>query len=519
MLHPDERNVLSSVANIKLFTDLDPNFYSYGAFFPYLIRAYIQTCQSLFETGCTDYILVGRFLSAFFSATSVLLAYFFSRLLFGKKKPIHIAIFTLLTAISVGYIQYAHFAVTESMLIWYFFIISILSLKYHASQNNLYLFCTAIVIGVATATKTTAIIFSLIPAIYWLWSFGKRRNQRMLMEPLIVLSLVFTFFFVSSPYNLLNFEKFKLAMQYEEGVVKGTAKVPYTIQFNNTPAYLYQFGQMHWYLGPILPTLSIIALVYLGLVSYQKRRLVMANMWPFIIFGIVYAVYVGGWHTKFIRYLIPLLPIMHLLSAWFLGELWRKKFGRYLVLVILVITIGWTILFASIYFREHPRIEASKWIFQNVPARSTILTEHWDDGLPIHMRGTDITRYTIDDMELYQPDSITKTREIAEQLAGADYVAISSRRLIDSVGKDQELFPVFSNYYKLLFTGQLGYQQVASFHNYPRLFGLVINDDVSEESFQTYDHPSVWIFRNTQQKSAEDIYKIIYQGYNLKNNE
>ena len=60
-----------------------------------------------------------------------------------------------------------------------------------------------------------------------------------------------------------------------------------------------------------------------------------------------------------------------------------------------------------------------------------------------------------------------------------------------------------SQYYRMLFAGDLGYRPVAEFTAYPRLGGLVIRDDNADESFSVYDHPRVLVFENVDRLKPE----------------
>ena len=62
-----------------------------------------------------------------------------------------------------------------------------------------------------------------------------------------------------------------------------------------------------------------------------------------------------------------------------------------------------------------------------------------------------------------------------------------------------------SQYYRLLFAGELGYELVAEFSAYPRLGSWVIRDDHADESFSVYDHPHVFVFGNTGRLSKDEL--------------
>ena len=81
----------------------------------------------------------------------------------------------------------------------------------------------------------------------------------------------------------------------------------------------------------------------------------------------------------------------------------------------------------------------------------------------------------------------------------------SSGLLSEPLVNLSELYPLTSRYYRRLFAGRLGYEKVGEFSSYPSLFGVTINDDSSEETFQVYEHPKVIIFKNQGRLTQEEI--------------
>ena len=55
--------------------------------------------------------------------------------------------------------------------------------------------------------------------------------------------------------------------------------------------------------------------------------------------------------------------------------------------------------------------------------------------------------------------------------------------------------------------GQLGYKMVHEFHNFPGVFGWEHPDDMAEESFSVYDHPTVYIFKKGRKCSRGQNYQ------------
>ena len=102
--------------------------------------------------------------------------------------------------------------------------------------------------------------------------------------------------------------------------------------------------------------------------------------------------------------------------------------------------------------------------------------------------------YTGLGLDLYAEDTPAKADQLAQQLASASVIVISSQRLVGSIPKLPDRYPMTTRYYQLLFEGKLGFHLAARFQNPPHLFGLTINDTSADESFSVYDHPPVWIF-------------------------
>ncbi len=205
--------------------------------------------------------------------------------------------------------------------------------------------------------------------------------------------------------------------------------------------------------------------------------------------------------------MLPIIPFLTIAISYFFILL-KKEFlllGRFLIALFLLITIFWAMSFFSIYTREQTRITASKWIYSNIPFESKILGEHWDDGLPLSISPFTEAKYKRELLTIYEPDNQNKINYYAVQLSTADYIIINSRRLYGTLMRLSDKYPVTSRYYALLFDNKLGYERMIEFTSYPVFFGITINDDASEETFQVFEHPKVIIFKNSKRFSDKII--------------
>jgi hypothetical protein len=129
--------------------------------------------------------------------------------------------------------------------------------------------------------------------------------------------------------------------------------------------------------------------------------------------------------------------------------------------------------------------------------------------LPITIDSSYPSRYRNEQLTMYDQDNNQKIDYLSEKLSGANYIIFNSRRLYGTLIHLSDKYPIASRYYRLLFTQKLGYVEVAQFSSYPSLFGITINDDGSEETFQVYDHPKVIIFKNEKHLSKKQLEKIL----------
>ncbi len=512
--HPDERNIAASVSRIKFPDKLNPEFFAYGTLPIYVYRFAGNVLLKITNNTSWNYEwgninLVGRFFSALFSTLSIPLVYLIGKRIFNKYVGLLSAFFF---SFCVGVIQTAHFAVTESILIFSVSIIALVSLSVlEDPAKKFYYWILGGIFGTSLASKISSVSFLIIPLTSFFLVFGNGHKRR---ERIFVVLTFFAFslliFLILNPYTVLQFEKFIESMKYESGVVTGSLPVVYTLQFEKTLPYIFQIENLSWQMG-ILSGFAIIGMIVIfieGIRTKNKKYIL------FSLFPILYFVYVGSWHTKFIRYMDPLLPFLSISASFFLYLLTKnfRLIGKLVSLIVILLTIAWSIAFFSIYTREQTRIAASRWIYENITSDSYILTEHWDDGLPVTISSNNPGKYRIEQLTIYDEDNEGKINYLSEKLSQADFIVINSRRLYGTLIRLSDKYPITARYYTLLFSDRLGYDKVAEFQSYPKLLDFEINDDRSEETFQVYDHPKVMIFRNTKKLNKDALSKIIKNG-------
>ena len=128
-----------------------------------------------------------------------------------------------------------------------------------------------------------------------------------------------------------------------------------------------------------------------------------------------------------------------------------------------------TLALLNIYSAPNTRVQASEWIYDHIQAGTTLHQRglgrsaadlgagraHGGRCGP-HRAGACINpgQYPQVGLNLYDADTPTRPSNLREQLASANVVVISSQRLLRSIPKLPDRYPMTTRYYQLLFAGQ-----------------------------------------------------------------
>lgn len=330
-------------------------------------------------------------------------------------------------------------------------------------------------------------------------------------------------------------------------MVRGVSDLPYTRQYINRPAYWYFVENLALFgVGPLLGIAMFAGWAFVALRALRDPR--RADL-LLLAFAIPYFVLTGSFHAKFIRYLLPLTPVLAVFAAIGLVELYRwtaafraalKPLAIAATLLTIVTTGTYALAYQNVYAGEHTAVEASRWIYANVPRGASYANEHWEEGMPVAVRTQDALRRQLDagqfqyrhqSLPMYEQDDERKLQQIARTLATTDYIIFFSNRLYGTVPRLPERYPMSTKYYQLLFGEQLGFELVATFGKYPELAGVALVDETfadprlptprllrehqpapvtlnlgrADEAFSVYDHPKVLIFKKVQPITEAEV--------------
>jgi 4-amino-4-deoxy-L-arabinose transferase-like glycosyltransferase len=518
-LHPDEW-ALNQVVR-RLGPDLNPHFFFYGSFPIYLYRG---TAQALSWLSGLDWLdtsrvaLIGRFYAALCSTLMLPIVFQVGRRLWGVTPGLVAA---SLTAAAPLLIQAAHFGTVDSMVTLAAVAILWLSLRIADGGGNRTLLATAVVLGLAVATKLTAASFLVMPTIALL-APAARSTQQIRLLPVALRYLGFGLAFVAvalvlSPYYLLDWNEFRAALVEQSQELTGGYALVYTWQFIGTTPYLFEASNLViWSVG-VATGISAFAGWVLMVTRMVLRRVELVPALVLSLWPTFYFLYIGTWEARFVRHTLPLVPFVCLFAAGAVSALlhWASRkdaafrgLSRAIAALVVMFSALWGLAFLSIYASTDTRLAATDWFHGNVPAGSRVVVEDKDTLIPIPDTAHPIETYELGVIEPTTPDSPAKLSAVASALAGGEYLVISSRRWSATLPRLPN-FPLMGRYYRLLFAGDLGYEPVARFQSSPRIGPLVFSDDSAEETFQVFDHPTVQIFRNVRHMSVEALQELL----------
>jgi YYY domain-containing protein len=472
---------------------------------------------------------VGRALSTLADLGTLLFAWLLARRVFGVRMA-HLS--ALLLAVTVLDIQLSHYFAVDTYV--QFFAAGSLFFGQRAWQRESLqdALLAGLLTGLATACKISALTLLPVLGLAFIWQRRGRPGVSQFFDGVtafgVALVGAFFAFRIAEPYAFVGPAVWSLRLNpqwladklYWAEVSSGAVDVPFMIVWSGTPAYTFAAqGIAQWGMGPALGMASLLgtALVTWRLVRghAREREAVLVVAWTLLNIA-----YFGGQFAKYLRYLLPVYFTLTMLAAYGLLQAtdwlrhvprWRlDSLGRWLAPAVVSATALWALAFSNgMYGQLHSRIQASDWIYANIPAGSTLATEHWDDRLPLARPGNDPGKYRYTELALYDQENAEKRTKLEGVLDQSQYIVMASRKLVGSIPRLPERYPLATTYYRLLQNGQLGFERVGRIQVEPRLGPLAFDDSLAQEDFTVYDHPLVEVWGKRADYSSANMRQLL----------
>ncbi len=548
---------------------LNPHWFPLGSILIYVLVFFRSAIELFTDIGGLEMRYVGRTLSALADVGSVLMVFVLGRRLYGRNVGLLAA---GLTALAVIHVQHSHFYRPETFTVLLTLAVIWATLRMAEKRRLRDSALLGLMLGLALAPKVNVLPLLAPLALGYAYRVVDEAEgrwdgvtpevlQKVVGHALLAGAVALAVFFVTTPYAFIDIGAFVGDVMLQTRMARNAGLFPFTVQYVDTPAFLYQIQQtVVWGLGLPLGVVAWLSIPFTAVLLLVDRRHLRADL-LLLAWVVPSLLFYESFEVRFLRYLFPLMPVMVLLASrmmlWEVGKARRvarrlaaagKGVGRVLTseraakvllvvaVAVLVFVVGstafYSLAFQRVYANDHPGLEASRWVLTEVPRGSSIVMDnHWDEWLP------GLYSYDIWQFPLYEPDTETKMRRLASRLARSDYLVFYSHRPYASAAQDPERFPYSNNYYRLLFSGELGYRLHREFANHPGLAGVVFRDDAlsraglnnptpevsspdanftldfgyADDNVVGYDHPRVLVFRNAARLTEPRLRETLAQ--------
>jgi 4-amino-4-deoxy-L-arabinose transferase-like glycosyltransferase len=559
-IHPDERQLLFVVMQFgwphswgEFFSAQSPlaphifdqRFFAYGTFPMYLLTllGYGLHIQS---NDIVAWSYLGRVLSAIFDSGTVLLTALLALRLLDNVQPALRWGCALLAAMLVAFtplqLQLSHFFAVDTILL-FFVMLTLLSCVYIVETKRILLWSliAGVGYGLALGTKFSAAPLAIPICVAFLLRLYRCRDWYDVFTKLcFVAGVTVLIFILVEPYALIDSSEFIQRLQSEGDIAHGVVDLPYTRQFAGTPPYIYELQNLVlWGMGLVLGVVACIAFCwFIG----RALRGKLDGWFVILSWIVVYGAIICGFYVKYMRYMLPIYPLLILMAAALLTGAISGSADRLatsmpfmrvvpilrwiIVVLVLVGTIVQGLALLNVYSVPNTRVQASRWMYSHLRPGSVLTYEVWDDPLPYAVDGHDplqFAQYTYQDsahntqtgLDLYSDDTEAKAQELASILSRVDVITMATDRLDKSIPRLPARYPLTIHYYQLLFQGQLGFRLAVTFENHPHLFGITLDDSNADESYSVFDHPTTRIFVRDTSYTSEELYQKLLAGVRL----
>lgn len=510
-IHPDERDILNRVRSLS-WENPYPHAFHYGHLPHYLLWAITSAIKAVgYELTGADYSAAGRALGIFISVLAIPGVALLGLRLSGSKVVAFLS--ALLLAVNIFHLQNSRFftpdAPLTTVVVWALLFYTLI----YDRGRVLDFILGGVLIGAALAVKISGLTLFL-PFAYAVLATRHRSWSGKLALGTAGVLVALGVFAALQPYSIINLGSVYRDNLAEIEMVRGDALRPYTVQYINTPAYVYPIEQMLRHtLGWPLGIAALTGILY----QIWQRLVVGANNGTGLLLWLLAVLLtVSGQLVKFPRYLLPIYPLLIIYGVILLVAIWSalnksrfKGLAWVPVTVVLISSAAGGLALHLYYWRDHPYTEAGRWICSEVPAGSFLIHSHWDDFLPPSIPECEefsaASRSYRSLAPFYDPDSRQKIAGLVEVLAEGDYLIFPTRRIYASIPRMPERYPHTVRLLQRLFAEQLGYRLIKVFSATPSWGPFQFLSKQTDESLVVYDHPKVLVFKNIDRFSPRKL--------------
>lgn len=308
--HPDEAPILGPVWYMLNTGDWDPHFYNYGTCYIYLVAILAKFADLIGVLpaglqGWSDLHLIARVVTALMGTVTVYLVYVIGKNRAGTSVGLAAA---ALLAVLPAHVVNSHYATVDVPATLFIALLFVILLRLFGTAELSWYLVAGLALGLATSTKYTMVlgIISFIAAS--LYASDESGYSPPAWYPIAGILVAAMAFFAVTPYLLvLKQHGFELNPDLVRGVKfeMEHARVGGTFAFLDTgPGWIYHLlRSLPAAMGYVALALGLIGSILLIQRGGPVALVLFAFALPY--FGLI-----GAGKERFLRYVLPLLPVM-----------------------------------------------------------------------------------------------------------------------------------------------------------------------------------------------------------------
>ncbi len=391
--HTEVRTDESVVVNIAIkfgTGDLNPHFFLYPTFYMYILFS-LYVCYFVFGiiTGKyrstsdfevefiqdpTSFYLIARFFSAFLGTATVFITYKLAERLFNKKIAIISALFMSLAYLHV---RDSHFGMTDVTMTFLITCSLLFIVKSYQDKTLKNYVMGGIFAGLAMSTKYIGILLLVPMSIAHFSNILDEKDKKvalLLDKRMLFFTATLGFaFLVGTPFALLDSDAFIPHILRQTEI---TSRGVHTV-FLGIGWWYHLRVSLFFGLGWSLLFASLAGILILAKTDLRKAMILFS-------FSLVYYVLIGKAQAVFVRYMIPIIPVLCITAAIFTVDIsdklarffskpHLKNMTTFLVAGLIILPSTYNVIkFDALLAKKDNRLIAAEWINKNIPGDSSI---------------------------------------------------------------------------------------------------------------------------------------------------
>jgi len=385
---PDELLLIGVV--IGFFRgDPNPHFFEYPTLYLYvlagvyclffaramlagLVRDSAEFAAS-FKVNFVPFFLAARATAALLGGATVALVHAIARPLFGVTAGLLAALFM---AVAFLHVRDSHYATTDVPMVFFVAAAMLAIVRVHCYRRAFDARLAGVLAGCAMGVKYNAVMLVLPMAIVeGIHACQLRRDWRRLLRETHLFRMAaccILMFLAGSPYLLLDYGR----ALHDLRSLQASTSMGMTPPELLGRGWTYHLPHSLWY-GVGWPMLisALAGMVWMA-ARHPGTALVLGS------FPLAYYVVAGAGYNVFVRYMIPVVPFLCIFAGYFvasmasaLGRTMRLRPAWVAAVVGLAVAAlpAWNVVrFDRLLMQEDSRIEAGRWLMENVPAGASM---------------------------------------------------------------------------------------------------------------------------------------------------